>query len=237
LADHADLRVVAAQEPIDLAERGLPREDRAGDDTWRGVALPERAQRALLEARAEARAEEPRLPHERAPERDHARDGVRARPAELAERDHVLIADVPDRLSAMDGIEQVDVRTREPGGVRPGEGLDARARGTGPDARPCRDAQVRGAVGEPSDGGEATLEVARALLDDPRRIRGEGLGVDGGDEDRARRPPARRHAAERPRAKRRDEPALVEEGEQRLAIERRARLGVRLERHEVLGTE
>src|SRR5690606_28409472 len=117
LADDADLRVIAPEVAVDLAERRLPGEHRARDDPRRHVRIDERALDAGLEARAEPGPEEPRLAHERSAERDHASDRDPTGAEELAERDHVLVADVPDYLPATYGIEEVDVRARQPRGM------------------------------------------------------------------------------------------------------------------------
>ena len=168
----------------------------------------------LRRGRPDPRPQQARPRHRRPAERHDPSDVERAGLEQPAGRDDVLHADVPDHLAAVDGVERMDVHADGPGRMHAVENLvaDLVAR-----RRWRSDALIRSRADEDRSGGktrqgfESPLEGSLAAFEDERHVRAQGIGVDGGHEDRVR---ARRrigHPAERARAQRRPLARLQEQ--------------------------
>ncbi len=128
---------------------------------------------------------------------------------QLADRNHVLVADAPHRLAFVHRIEKVNMGTHQSGRVRAREllvnharRLDARRRPTG--ASDHEDL----AVGERGQYLHALPERVRFGGQHQRRIGGQRTGVHGGDKDRVRCRGRRGHLAERAGAQCRPESGI-----------------------------
>ena len=187
----AHLNVIAPQ-PVRRAARGAPAEDRAGDDAL--LARLQFAVGQIGQGGAQAGAQKPGIPDGGTGQRDDALDPRATGDEQLADGDDVLIADVPDRLFRADRIEEMDVRPRQTGGVRPLEdfrvdALDPLARQRGP--RGPAQEHLR----QPRQHHQPLREGLGLPGDHHGGVRRQGMGVQRGDEDRGRPGADRGHLA------------------------------------------
>ncbi len=157
---------------------------------------------------AEARAQQARLTHRRAGERDHPRHVEFAGAQQPPERDHVLVADVPDAALHGDRVQAVDVPADQTRRMRASELLELHPGGC-IDRFAGRTAQVNRPGADFGERLQSLAEVVGARADHQRRRRRVRPRIGRGDEYRFGGAVGRRHVAEGPLAQRGPQPGLL----------------------------